>query len=80
MVLEDEAKIFQSRKARTQYVMTPAVIVGDSQYPFKSGERVRITIDPYRKIMIITFIEEPYIKISREGIIVKGKKIVVVEG
>jgi len=60
--------------------MTPAVIVGDSQYPFKSGERVRITIDPYRKIMIITFIEEPYIKISREGIIVKGKKIVVVEG
>lgn len=79
MVLEAETKIFQSSKARTQYVMIPAAIVGDSQYPFKSGERVRITVDPYRKMMIITSIEEPYIKVSREGITIKGKKVVVVE-
>jgi len=79
MVLEAEAKIFQSSKARTQYVMIPAAIVGDSQYPFRSGERVRIVVDPYRKMMIITSIEEPYIKVSREGIFIKGRWIEVVE-
>jgi len=79
MVLEAEAKIFQSSKARTQYIMIPAAIVGDSQYPFKSGERVRITVDPYRKMMIIRSVEGPYIKVSREGIYIKGKQIEVFE-
>jgi len=79
MVLEAEGKIFQSRKARTQYLMIPAAIVGDSQYPFKSRKRVRITVDPYRKMMIITSSEESYVRVSRDGIYIKGKYIEVVE-
>lgn len=34
---------------------------------------------PYRKMMIIRSVEEPYIEVSRQGIFVKGKKIEVVE-
>lgn len=79
MVLEAEAKIFQSSKARTQYVMIPAAVVGDSQYPFKAGERVRVIVDTYRKMMIIASMEEPRIKVSREGIVVKRKRMEVVE-
>lgn len=82
MVLEKETKIFQSRNARTQYIMISADIVSDSQYPFKEGERVRITVDPYRKMMIIRSVEEPQVKVSPDAIHikVKGKKIKVVEG
>ena len=65
MVLEEETKIVQSRNAYTQY-------------PFREGERVKITVDPYRKIMIVSSVEEPYIKVSRKGIFVK-KRIEVVE-
>ena len=79
MVLEKETKIVQSRNARTQYIVIPADMVADSQYPFKAGERVRITVDPYRRMIIIRSTEEPHIKVSREGIIIKGKKVVVVE-
>ncbi|RLI44808.1 hypothetical protein DRO69_06530 [Candidatus Bathyarchaeota archaeon] len=79
MVLEKETKIFQSRNARTQYIMISADIVNDSQYPFKEGEKVRITVDPYRRMMIIRSVKEPYIEVSREGIYIKGKQIEVVE-
>lgn len=80
MVLEEETKIVQSRNAHTQYLVIPAAMVRDSQYPFREGERVRITVDPYRRMMIIRSVEEPYIEISREGIFVKGKRIEIVEG
>jgi len=79
MVLEEETKIVQSRNARTQYIIIPADMVADSQYPFKAGERVRITIDPYRKMMIIRSVEEPMIEVSPKGLYIKGKKIEVVE-
>jgi|YelNatPaOPRAMG01_1025707.scaffolds.fasta_scaffold553551_1 hypothetical protein len=59
MVLEEETKILQSRNAHTQYIVIPAAMVRDSQYPFKADERVRITVDPYRKIMIIKSVDEP---------------------
>jgi hypothetical protein len=54
-------------------------MVQDSHYPFKGGERVKITIDPYRKMMIIMSLEEPQIKVSPDGIHLKGKKIIVKE-
>ncbi|MEM2429218.1 MAG: hypothetical protein QW779_01605 [Nitrososphaerales archaeon] len=77
--MEAETKIVQSKNARTQYIVIPADIVSDSQYPFKAGERIRITIDPYRKLMIIRSIREPPIKVSSDGIFIKGKRIEVVE-
>lgn len=79
MVLEKDTKIFQSKNANTQYIMISADIVTDSQYPFKEGDRVRITVDPYRKMIIITSIEEPVIKVTPEGIHIKGKRIEVVK-
>jgi len=79
MVLETEAKIIQSKNARTQYIVIPAEMVVDSQYPFKANERIRITIDPYRKMMIIRSIKEPTIEVSPKGIYIKGKKLEVVE-
>lgn len=79
MVLEEETKIVQSRNAYTQYIVIPAAMVRDSQYPFRSGERVRLIVDPYRRMMIVRSVEEPVIEISREGIFVKGKRIEIVE-
>jgi hypothetical protein len=80
MVLEEETRIVQSRNARTQYIVIPADMVADSQYPFKAGEKVRITVDPYRKMIIISSVEKPAIKVSSRGIYIKGKKIEVIEG
>jgi hypothetical protein len=80
MVLEEETKIVQSRNAHTQYIVIPAVMVRDSQYPFKADERVRITVDPYRKMMIITSVQALTVEVSPKGIFIKGKKIEVVEG
>ena len=54
-------------------------MVRDSHHPFKADERVRITVDPYRRMMIIRSVDEPYIEVSREGIYIKGKRIEVVE-
>jgi hypothetical protein len=80
MVLVGETKILQSRNAHTQYIVIPAVMVRDSQYLFKADEKVRITVDPYHKMMIIRSVGEPTIEISPKGIFVKGKKIEVIEG
>lgn len=79
MVLEAETKIVQSKNARTQYIVIPADMVADSQYPFKANERIRLIIDPYRKMIIIRSSEEPVLAISPKGIYIKGKKIEVVE-
>ena len=54
MVLQEETKIVQSRKAYTQYLIIPSAVVRDSQYPFKDGGRVRIKVDPKRKILVVT--------------------------
>jgi len=79
MVLEAETKIVQSKNARTQYIIIPADMVADSQYLFMANERIRITIDPYHKMMIIRSAEEPTIEVSPRGIYIKGKKIEIVE-
>lgn len=79
MVLETETKIVQSKDAHTQYLVIPAVMVQDSQYPFRADERVRITIDPYRKMMIITSADQSIIEVSSKGIFIKGKRIEVAE-
>jgi len=80
MVLEAEVRIVQSKNAHTQYLIIPSVMVQDSNYPFKAGDTVKITVDPYRKMMIITSVEEPRIEVSREGFVIRGKKIKIVEG
>lgn len=77
MVLEEDTKIVQSKNAHTQYLVIPAAMVRDSQYPFEEGEKVRVTIDPYRKLMIIWSVEKSYVKVSNEGIIVGGKRILI---
>jgi hypothetical protein len=78
MVLQTETKIVQSKDAHTQYLLIPAVMVQDSQYPFKEGEKIRITIDTGHKRMIIeSIMQEPQVKVSRDGTHVKRKRIVV---
>lgn len=54
MGLKKWTKIVQAKNADTQYVTIPASIVHDSQYPFKDGGTVEITIDPIQKIMILS--------------------------
>ena len=80
MVKEFETKIVQSKKAHTQYLVIPSVIVQDSQYPFKEGEKIRIVIDPYRKMMTVSSTEEPQIEVSPDGFVIRGKKIEIVKG
>jgi len=77
MVLQAEITIVQSKNAHTQYLAIPSVMVQDSHYPFKDGEKVRIVIDPYRKLMIIRSLENPEIRVSVEGIYMSDMKITV---
>jgi len=79
MVLEVETKIVQSKDAHTQYLVIPSVMVQDSQYPFGAGDKVRITIDQHRRVMIMSSADEPKIKVSLDGFVIKGQKIKVVE-
>jgi hypothetical protein len=79
MVLEEETKIIQSKNAHTQYITIPASIVRDSQYPFKANEKVRVIIDPYRKIIMIASIKGPSIRVGSEGIIIDKRKVEVIE-
>jgi len=71
MVLEDETKIVQSKNAHTQYLVIPSALVQDSQYPFKNGDTVKITVDPKHQALIITPVKEKQIKISSEGALTK---------
>lgn len=77
MVLQAEITIVQSKNAHTQYLAIPSVMVQDSHYPFRNGEKVRVIIDPYRKLMIIGSLEKPEIRVSAEGIYMSDTKITV---
>jgi hypothetical protein len=77
MVLEVEATIVQSKDAHTQYLVIPSVMVQDSQYPFKAGERVKIVIDTHQNVLMIKSAVETKVKVSPNGIHVRGKKITV---
>lgn len=50
-------------------------MVQDSQYPFREGESVRITLDPYHKMMIVRSVQEPQIEVSPNYFVIKGSKI-----
>ena len=58
MVLEEETKLIKNPNAHTQYLIIPSAVVRDSQYPFKNGGKVRIKVDPERKLLIIMRPEE----------------------
>jgi hypothetical protein len=77
MVLEVEAKIVQSKNAYTQYLIIPSVMVQDSQYPFKAGDKVKIIVDTQQNILTVKPAVETKVKVSPDGVHVKGKKIVV---
>jgi hypothetical protein len=47
MVKEYETTIMQSKKAHTQYLVIPLVMIQDFQYLFKAGDKVKIIIDPH---------------------------------
>ena len=80
MVLQTETKIVQSKDAHTQYLVIPAVMVQDSQYPFDQGERVQITIDTSHKRMIIeSIMQQAQVKVSPGGTHIRGKRIEVSE-
>ena len=53
MVLEEETKLVKSPNAYTQYLIIPAAVVRDSQYPFKEGGKVRIRVDVKEKVIIV---------------------------
>lgn len=53
MVLEEETKIVQSRNAYTQYIVIPAAMVRDSQYPFEKNEKVKIIVIPEEEKIVI---------------------------
>ena len=61
MGLEKDSTITQSKTAHTQYVTIPASIVQDSQYPFRDGGKVKVTVEPDYEVIII----------SREGVHLK---------
>jgi hypothetical protein len=77
MVLQTETKIVQSKDAHTQYLVIPAVMVQDSQYPFKAGDRVKMVIDTHQNILVIKSAVEMKVKVSPNGMHVRGKKITV---
>ena len=54
MVLEEETRLVKSPNAYTQYLIIPAAMVRDSQYPFKNGGKVKIKVDPEKKLLFIT--------------------------
>lgn len=51
-------KIKQSSKSRTHYIIVPAEMVTDSQYPFKNGDEVEIDIISKKEGLVIKKIVE----------------------
>lgn len=73
MVLKGKAKIIQSPHAKTQYITIPSALTRDSQYPFKNGDEVEITVDPPHKMITITS-EGSSIEIVGDKIRIGGRK------
>ncbi|MDD3136320.1 MAG: hypothetical protein PHF57_12225 [Methanoregula sp.] len=49
--------ILLSKGADTRYVSIPAKIASDSQFPFRDGEEVKVSIIPEKKMIHIEKIE-----------------------
>jgi ribosomal protein L21E len=52
MVLEGTGKFWEHTKGKL-ILYIPADVHKDSQFPFKPGEKVKITIEPERKKMMV---------------------------
>ena len=50
MVLQGKGTIYQHVKGK-MYVYIPASVRDDSQFPFKPGEKVNVTIDSKRLVI-----------------------------
>ena len=59
MVLKTKVKLFQSKKAWTQYMTIPSAVVQDSQYPFEADIDLYLQIEPKTGIMIISKEQKP---------------------
>jgi len=50
MALQDKGSIYQHVKGK-MFVYVPASVRDDSQFPFKPGEKVTVTIDSKRLVV-----------------------------
>lgn len=69
MVLETKIKVSQSKKAWTQYITIPAMVVADSQYPFKPNDELHLKIEPRLGIMVISREDRPF-KVTPNGVLI----------
>ena len=74
MVLREEAKLVKSPNAYTQYLIIPAVIARDSQYPFKDAGNVQIIVDPNHRAMLIVPTKGVSVDVTDKGIFIKVTK------
>ena len=74
MVLKEEAKLVKSPNAYTQYLIIPAVIARDSQYPFKDAGNVQIIVDPDHRAMVIVPTKGVSVDVTDKGIFIKTTK------
>ena len=74
MVLKTRIKLSQSKKAHTQYISIPSAVVQDSQYPFRDGGMLSLTIEPNEEMIILSREDIRVISLDNlpmEGTIVK---------
>ena len=69
MVLRTKIRVSQSKRALTQYITIPAMMVGDSQYPFEGDEELTLELEPVHGLMIISR-GERQLKVAPEGVLV----------
>lgn len=53
-MLSDESKIVRVGKQGGARLYIPSNVVNDSQFPIELGKKVHVTIDPERKVVIIS--------------------------
>ena len=51
-MLEGMGKIWKASGNGGHVIYVPAIIVKDSQYPFKPGDKVQIRVEPKKKMII----------------------------
>lgn len=53
-MLSDKSKLVRSGKYGGARLYIPSNVVNDSQFPLNVGEEVEVTIDPNRRVIIIS--------------------------
>lgn len=53
-MLSDESKMVRVGKQGGARIYIPSNVVNDSQFPIELGEKVNVTIDPDRRVVIIS--------------------------